>query len=400
VEGEWVAQLEEARGALATEREQHVALAEGMARLSAAFTEMEQNGNRASADREHLAGQVAMLESNLRQRQEEIEQAWARADELTGERDELRGRIEELQTIQERLQSRLLEADGWVFDLAGERRTLEARLAAIQSKLEEARLAIARIEAVSEFRQQQLHEHSSSNRRILAGVARLQGLEIQPKVLQAQTERLRDEWHEEEHPLADLAELLHRVARSIQDADDPGDHQHKGVAALLEQKAALHKDIEMLMERLEERESSTRQAQHQITVLNQTLSSLRADALEYHSKAAQALEQLKILEAENKQQARALRSAEERAARKDRQLDWMRRLYRMLESGNSGLKGILPPAMRRQRMARVLKSRDHFDGEAYLAKYTDVAEAGMDPLHHYILHGMAEGRFVDTPSQG
>lgn len=389
-EGGLATQLDEARAALAAEREQYKVLADEMARLSAAFAETEQNGSRTNADNQHLMGQVALLESNLRQRQEEIEQAWAKADELTGERDELRTRIEELQEVQERLQAQLLAADGWVFNLAEERQTLEKRLAQVQSELEEARREITRMEAISEFRQQQLHEYGSINRRILAGVARLQNLDTEPKVLQGQTERLRNEWHEEEHPLADLAGLLHQVAQSLQDA---------GATELLDQKAALHRDIEMLMGRLEERERGARQAQEQIAALNQTLSSLRVDALEYHSKAAQALEQLNILQAENKRQARELRAAEDLAARKDSQLDWMRRLYRMLESGNAGLKGILPPAMRRWRMAQLLQSRNHFDGEAYLAKYADVAEAGMDPLHHYILHGMAEGRFVDIDLQ-
>lgn len=389
-EGGLATQLDEARAALVAEREQYKVLAEEMARLSAAFAETEQNGSRTNADNQHLMGQVALLESNLRQRQEEIEQAWARADELTGERDALHTRIQELQAVQERLQAKLLEADGWVFNLAEERQTLEKRLVQVQSELEEARREITRMEAISEFRQQQLHEYGSINRRILAGVARLQNLDTEPKVLQGQTERLRNEWHEEEHPLADLARLLHQVAQSLQGA---------GTTELLDQKAALHRDIEMLMDRLEERERGARLAQEQIAALNQALSSLRADALEYRSKAAQALEQLNILQAENKQQARELRAAEDLAARKDRQLDWMRQLYRMLERGNAGLNGILPPAMRRWRIAQLLQSMNHFDGEAYLAKYADVAEAGMDPLHHYILHGMAEGRFVDVEVQ-
>ncbi|WP_197421577.1 methyltransferase domain-containing protein, partial [Sphingobium sp. CCH11-B1] len=86
-EGERIAQLEEARGALAAEREKHAALKEEMARLSAALAETEQNGSRAVADNAHLAGQIATLEGNLRERQEEIERAWARANELTDERD-------------------------------------------------------------------------------------------------------------------------------------------------------------------------------------------------------------------------------------------------------------------------------------------------------------------------
>ena len=400
-EGERIAQLDEARAALLTEREQHAALAVEMSRLSAAFAEAEQNGGQASAEKNHLAGQIATLESNLRQRKEEIEQAWTQANELTDERDELRERVEELQAVQESLQNRLADADKWVFSLAGERRTLENRLVSVQSELEQARQAAAKMEVIAELRQQQLRDHGRITRRILGGVAQLKGLGMEPQLLQAQTKRLRHEWREEEHPLADVASLLYQMAHSFQQTADQGagtadDLPPEDMTAFLLQKAALHSDVEMLMDRLEERESGARE---QIAALHHTISALRAEALQYHGKASQALEQLNILQAENKQQARALRAAEERAARKDRQLDWMRRLYRIIESGNAGLKGILPPAMRRQRMARVLKNKNHFDGDAYLAKYTDVAEAGMDPLHHYIVHGMTEGRFIDIDVQ-
>jgi len=405
LEAERTRELDEARHALAAERDRHTALTTEMARLSAALSETTQNNGRIAADKEHLAGEIATLESNLRQRQEEIEQAWSQADKLTAEREGLLGRIEDLQTVQERLQTRLLDADGWVFDLAGERRSLEKRLSIVQSELEQARRLIARMEAVSEFRQQQLDEHGNFNRRVLAGVARLQGLEIEPGVLKVQTGRLRDEWQEEQHPLSNLAVLLDQVADSIPEQVVTGTGnidrpEREAVSGLMDQKTSLHRDIEILMNHLEQREIAARHAEEQVATLTQALASVRADALEYHGKASQALEQLGILQAESKQQARKLQAAEDRAGRKDRQLEWLRRLYRMIESSNAGLKGVLPPSMRRRYIAQMLRSRNHFDGEAYLAKYSDVAEAGIDPLHHYILHGMAEGRFVDTQSQG
>lgn len=33
-----------------------------------------------------------------------------------------------------------------------------------------------------------------------------------------------------------------------------------------------------------------------------------------------------------------------------------------------------------------------FDREAYLRRYPDIIQAGMDPLLHYVMHGRAEGR--------
>ncbi|HLY91568.1 MAG TPA: hypothetical protein VKQ27_21475 [Acetobacteraceae bacterium] len=279
----------------------------------------EQNNNHIMGDDAHLAGQVATLESTLRQRQEEIEQAWTRAEELATERNELQRRIDELQTAQERLETRLTKADEWVFELAGERRSLEDRLAAVQSEVVKARRSITGMNVVSEHKQKQLLE------------------------------------------------------------------QREAMTLLLEQKVALHREVEMLLERLEDRERAARD-----------VAALRSDALEYHAKAARALEQLDIERAENKQRIRSLRAMEGRATQKDRDLDWMRRLYQLLDKSASGWRGLLPPMMRRRRVARMLRQNGLFDADAYLAKYADVAESGMDPLRHYVLHGMAEGRFTDS----
>jgi hypothetical protein len=41
---------------------------------------------------------------------------------------------------------------------------------------------------------------------------------------------------------------------------------------------------------------------------------------------------------------------------------------------------------------RLIKSCDLFDGRWYLAEYSDVARAGMDPAKHYLEYGAKEGR--------
>lgn len=51
------------------------------------------------------------------------------------------------------------------------------------------------------------------------------------------------------------------------------------------------------------------------------------------------------------------------------------------------------PASRRIRKKRLrLADAGLFDGDAYLRRYPDVAGTGMDPLLHYVEHGLAEGR--------
>ncbi|MBB4860586.1 putative nucleic acid-binding Zn-ribbon protein [Novosphingobium chloroacetimidivorans] len=396
---ETAAELEQAQAALAAEHTQRAALTQEVDRLSKAVADSELHSSRTRTDNEALAGEVASLESNLRQRQEEIEQAWARSAELTAERDELSEHIDRLETEKGRLATRLVEADGWVFDLAGERRKLQTRLTAVEADLSRTRQMATKVKAAAEAQQRQLQEYRTVLGAIRDGVARLKRLELSPARLRAETERLHAEWSEGAHPLADLAVQLHAIAGLLV-------HQHEGeereksslgaMTSLIEQKAALHKDVEMLMGSIEDRERAAAGAQERIASLTQTVASLRSEALNYHAKAASALEQLELLRAENKQQARTVRSLEDRVAQKDRQLSWLRRLYQVLGRTDAGWNGVLPPQIRRQKLSQTLKRNGHFDGDAYLAKYQDVAEAGMDPLRHYVLHGMAEGRFVDS----
>ena len=52
----------------------------------------------------------------------------------------------------------------------------------------------------------------------------------------------------------------------------------------------------------------------------------------------------------------------------------------------------LSESERSKRKLHKLNRAGLFDGQAYLDLYPDVAEASMDPLRHYLLHGMEEGR--------
>lgn len=65
---------------------------------------------------------------------------------------------------------------------------------------------------------------------------------------------------------------------------------------------------------------------------------------------------------------------------------------RRLEEGFPAWWTLMPQAWQARRKHRRYHGAGLFDGEAYLAMYPDVAEHKMDPIRHYILHGMAEGR--------
>ena len=73
------------------------------------------------------------------------------------------------------------------------------------------------------------------------------------------------------------------------------------------------------------------------------------------------------------------------------QIEWLRQVNSaLMTSPRRWL--LLPRSWARKRQFQRLKAKDLFDAERYLELHPDVVADGMDPLRHYILHGLAEGR--------
>jgi hypothetical protein len=85
-----------------------------------------------------------------------------------------------------------------------------------------------------------------------------------------------------------------------------------------------------------------------------------------------------------------------RAEASDTQSQWLRDVRRLEESFPAWW-AVMPAAWRQRRTHRRYQRAGLFDAAAYLALYPDVAAQGMDPVRHYILHGMAEGRTRPVP---
>lgn len=92
-----------------------------------------------------------------------------------------------------------------------------------------------------------------------------------------------------------------------------------------------------------------------------------------------------------------LGEAERTAGLSKEQVAWLREVSTvLLDRPGSRAKGrlafLLPAPIRLAKQKKKLKRKGIFDPDAYLAANPDVAEAGMDPLSHYINHGISEGR--------
>jgi len=77
-------------------------------------------------------------------------------------------------------------------------------------------------------------------------------------------------------------------------------------------------------------------------------------------------------------------------------VDWLSATSSVLVNGSTTLRGrlltLLPASFEARRQRRLLKRKGLFNAESYLEKNADVVSDGMDPLRHYIVHGLDEGR--------
>ena len=227
-------------------------------------------------------GRIAVLESTLRQRQEEIEQT--HRDMEAAKRDAQEAMV---------LRDKLKEADAWVFRLAGERQAAE-KSAALQKR--------------------------RADRAVAKAAAQ-----------EASLRRLHDEAVERRNAERQLGQMLSNFSKM-------------------------------------ELESSRTKAD-----LQRAESSVKA---RFH--------ELKIL-------TELLESAERNCVAAASQREWLVKTYSVL-ANRPWWWSLMPREWGRRREHDRLKRKRLFDARRYLELYPDVASNGMDPVRHYILHGMLEGR--------
>lgn len=83
---------------------------------------------------------------------------------------------------------------------------------------------------------------------------------------------------------------------------------------------------------------------------------------------------------------------EEKASEAHREtIAWLCQVAKVLFA-QPGWWGLMPKSWQAQRKRRFLRDKGLFDGDTYLRQNPDLAGADIDPLIHYLLHGLSEGR--------
>lgn len=91
-----------------------------------------------------------------------------------------------------------------------------------------------------------------------------------------------------------------------------------------------------------------------------------------------------------------LREQEKRCEVAEVRANWLREVAAALLTQPSWW-ALMPAAWHMKRLLKLLRSRGLFDDEAYLRQYPDVAATRMNPLQHFLLHGIQEGRPRSVP---
>lgn len=387
------------------------------------------------------------LESELRQRQEEIAQ-------YRGELDAARSAATEAADIQ----AKLAESEQWVADLARFRADAQKQIAALKRQLARSNDVEGRTAAQLRDGQRQIAELKDMLGAQEAEIGRLRLCEEQLTLFGDQQQRL----YEESDRLLRQAQVVsttrldevQNLSRQITNLDEAArtaaakitmlerqvadrEEQAQTAAAeivLLEgqlaaqnaiaqataaEKRALEKriverendlfarsaELTSLRVRVGQQESDARAQMHAMDSIKEQHSRDTADYKNAIAAKSAQIDDLRIKSeretalrtliegnlrtaADNLTQAEArLSEAEVRAAEKD----WLRHVHIVLASRPFWWI-LMPASWRRMRERKLLLAAGLFDAERYLAHYPDVVAEGMEPLRHYIWHGMTEGR--------
>jgi hypothetical protein len=378
----------------------------------------------AAADAEALRAREAALAANLA----DVQAANAQANaQLEQERHQRLALEDSLRAATEALHAQQLRNA----ELTGRNATAESALAQRQEELSQLwaqlRVAETALTTATVTEAQERERRLLAEQRAAAISDDLAGLTSR---LQQAQDASRAQLDRQAAEIAQLTQLLQDEAAATQLARAAETREREQRLAAEQRSAALTTDLSGLQARIEQdRAASARQAERMASEMAQLTRLLQEQEAKAQAagaargaaeqEAAARNEANQQLTARLHQQESAARAADTARAAAEHKLalrfDEIARLTAMLsdESGKAGTSDanakwlrsamqvaagfpkwwvLMPQDWRRKREQARYRRSGLFDAEKYLETYPDVASDGMDPVRHYILHGMAEGR--------
>lgn len=316
---------------------------------------------------DEVLNRLAIAESALLQRQEEIEQT-------RSELAQLRSAFEFLAKERDEAVAKLSDANSWVFKLAAERKRLELQLERADRELKNVRLKAEaamsdmsrRLERLAKERDQlfslsQQAEDSAN----FSGDMRVRSLESDESLIEK---------------CEDLEERVCSLQLSLDRARQTSLEQAakiKALVSVVDKASQSERESEDVRKNLEAREA-------EISILRGNLDDLSVNLGEVQTQAQERLVELVQL-------TRALATSVDESAEQAEKLQWLVEVSQFIRK-TPWWWSILTKDVRRAKLLAGLKRAGLFDGDDYIGRYPDVQAARIDPLDHYILHGLREGR--------
>jgi hypothetical protein len=279
---------------------------------------------------------------------------------------------------------------------AAKRLALEAKLAEAEGQLAEATAQLSTLPALE--RQESLEAAALLEARIAELTLSLDQAAQRERQVQAEAEQHAQAATSALDRAAQLDSELRQRQEEIAQTTAALADQARAQAAVAQELAAVRAALERETERatilhaeistVKDRAFIAKSEADAVAEQNRTLLIDRADLQGRSAQAEQALRD-RTLQLERVAAALQVEQAVSREVAIDR--DWLRDINAAALS-SPGWWRLLPAKWRARRLTSRLRHLGLFDGENYLDRYPDVRAEGMDPLRHYILHGMAEGR--------
>lgn len=210
-------------------------------------------------------------------------------------------------------------------------------------------------------------------------------LEQQVNALSSALQAQADTFGRLERERVEAERINDKLTADLQIAQSEASQYRSASASLEQQVQALSGSLQAQTEafaRIQERDLGM------ISTLEADLSKLRADHMSHLEQASAELARSRKREMDVET---ALRSEVARHDRDRKGMEWLRALHIAI-IGRPAWWSLLPKPSRRAREYQLLRAVGLFDDRSYLARYPDVAAQRMDPLDHYIAHGICEDR--------
>ncbi len=349
-----------------------------------------------------VTSRLATAESNLIQRREELAQLW---DEMEAAQAVI-GDMETLQEEKKALDAKVAEAAEALLRLTVEQQASRAAEQAARSELtkeiQTRCLAEARLQALAE----QLAEMRQQREEEMVAVRAAQGLaatQLEARFSEVamltrlfretsgELDTLRAQVREAQVAEHKLTELLQKRDEDVAAAEVARNAAERQLA---DQRAEIGRLTQMLQEVQAERPQALAPVRPASDVENQLTELLQKrdqDVGAAEAARSVAERQLSARFTEIATLTKLLRGASAETDASKAHAQWLRQVN-AVAAGFPRWWAFMPLAWRRKHENARYARKGLFDADKYLKLYPDVAASGMDPLKHYILHGMDENR--------